>query len=80
MFWIAYKKNRVLLTVDKDFGELAFRTKKRSRGIVLYRLAGLSNQEKSIILLKVFDERNGELANNFTVVTKNQVRIKKLTI
>ena len=74
----AYKKHRVLLTVDKDFGELAFRTKKRSRGIVLYRLSGLNNQGKAEIILRVFKNRKINLSTNFTVVTKSQIRVRKL--
>ena len=76
----AYKKYRVLLTVDKDFGELAFRTKKRSRGIDLYRLSGLNNQDKAEIILSVFENKKLDLASNFTVVTKSQIRVKKLLI
>ena len=33
----AYDEGRILLTEDKDFGELVYRLKKPSRGIILLR-------------------------------------------
>jgi predicted nuclease of predicted toxin-antitoxin system len=51
---LAYKQERILLTVDKDFGELAFRGKRPSFGIILYRLNGLTNTEKSVLVRQVF--------------------------
>ena len=75
---MARKQKRILLSVDKDFGELAFRAKKPSYGIVLYRLSGLTNSEKAEIIFRVFSERSSDMENNFVVVSKNQVRIRKL--
>ena len=77
---LAYSQKRILLTVDKDFGELAFRNKRPSYGIVLYRLSGLTNLQKANIVLRVFTERPTELHSNFTVISKKQVRIKKLIV
>ena len=34
----AYKEGRILLTEDKDFGELVFRLKKPCHGIILIRI------------------------------------------
>ena len=34
----AYNEERILVTEDKDFGELVYRLKKRSRGIILIAL------------------------------------------
>lgn len=55
-------------------------TRKRSRGIVLYRLSGLNNQDKAEIILSVFENKKLDLASNFTVVIKSQIRVKKLLI
>ncbi len=37
---MANEKNTLLLTADKDFGELVFRQRRVTSGIVLIRLAG----------------------------------------
>jgi predicted nuclease of predicted toxin-antitoxin system len=39
----------LLITTDKDFGELVFRQQRVHAGVVLIRLAGLSNYLKSQI-------------------------------
>lgn len=68
----------MLLTVDKDFGELIFRSGKASIGVILYRLSGIPNTEKSDIILKVLQEHRVGLMRSFTVITRNRVRIRKL--
>jgi predicted nuclease of predicted toxin-antitoxin system len=39
--------NAVLLTADKDFGELVFRQRRLHSGVVLIRLAGLEAENQS---------------------------------
>jgi|SRR5208337_3244841 len=43
----ANDKNALLLTADKDFGELVYRLRRISAGIILIRLAGLSPAGKA---------------------------------
>jgi len=77
---LANQKQRILITADKDFGEVIFRHKKISSGVVLFRLAGLSNKDKSVLIHKVILEHKDTFKGNFTVITKNQIRIKKLPV
>ena len=42
----AFEREAVLLTEDKDFGELVFRQRLKNHGIVLYRLPGITPAEK----------------------------------
>jgi len=74
----AYREERVLLTEDKDFGELVFRQRLVAHGVVLLRLAGVSPQDKASIVLSVIRDHDNELANAFTVVTRSGLRIRKL--
>ena len=50
---IANNRKALLLTEDKDFGELVYRLKMAHYGIVLVRLSGLENARKSQIVLNV---------------------------
>ena len=75
---IAHAKNSILLTADKDFGELVFRQKQNHHGIILYRLAGLSNEKKIDIVLKVLIRYYHEFENHFSVISKTHIRIIKL--
>ncbi|MHB8565620.1 MAG: DUF5615 family PIN-like protein [Nitrososphaerales archaeon] len=57
----ASRQGRVLVTFDKDFGELAFRYKKASKGIVLLRFAQVGRRSHKIIVFLSFGEyRFGE--------------------
>jgi predicted nuclease of predicted toxin-antitoxin system len=72
----ANKQGVVLLTSDKDFGELVYRDNRYSCGIVLIRLAGLSNIEKAEIVASVIQDHSAELENAFTVISHRNLRIR----
>ena len=77
---LANQKKRILITADKDFGEIVFRQRKISSGIVLYRLSGLANKEKSEKILSLIYEHQSSIEGNFTVITQKQIRIKNLPL
>jgi predicted nuclease of predicted toxin-antitoxin system len=74
----AQKEGRLLITSDKDFGELVYRLKKVSAGVILLRIEELTPSEKADFLWTVIAERKEELKNAFTVVRKDMIRIRKL--
>jgi len=43
---LAHQRSAVLITADKDFGELVFRQSLVAHGVLLIRLAGLSQARK----------------------------------
>ena len=73
---LANNQQAVLLTFDKDFGELVFRQSQATHGIVLLRVHGLSPQEKAALFLSIVQEHAHELHNSFTVVTPTKIRIR----
>ena len=66
----------ILLTADKDFGELIFLRLRPSTGIVLLRVGELSDEDQAGLVVALFATRGGELASAFTVVTVDRVRIR----
>ncbi|QTN31142.1 DUF5615 family PIN-like protein [Akkermansiaceae bacterium] len=74
---LANRHGALLLTGDKDFGEMAYRQKLVHHGVTLIRLAGLRTDEKSRILQKVLEMHGDELKKSFTVIAPNQIRIRK---
>ena len=74
---MANSQERILLTQDKDFGELVFRLKQSHTGIVLIRLEGYTPTIKAQIVKGVLLVHQNELANAFTVVQPNAIRIRK---
>jgi len=67
-----------LLTSDKDFGELVFRQKLASHGVVLIRLSGINPEIKAEIVSSVITAHENELLKNFTVISSDRVRIRKI--
>ena len=73
----AQSRECVLVTQDKDFGELAFRARLPAGcGVVLFRLRR-SPEQDSHRIVQVLESR-AEWAGHFTVVTDDQVRIRSL--
>ena len=74
---LANQEEAILLTADKDFGELVFRQGKVAPGIVLVRLAGLSPAIKAEIVAAAIMDHAGELFRSFTVIMPDSVRIRR---
>ncbi|MDJ0615390.1 MAG: DUF5615 family PIN-like protein [Calothrix sp. MO_192.B10] len=75
---LANQEAALLLTYDKDFGELVFRLRRISSGVVFIRLSGLSNTRKAEIISSAINEHVSELRGAFTVITPISIRIRKL--
>jgi predicted nuclease of predicted toxin-antitoxin system len=74
----AFKQGRILLTEDKDFGELVFRLRKRAIGIVLLRIDIRERHLKWPRLKKLIDDHEGRLPGHFVVVDREKFRIRPL--
>ncbi len=70
----------LLLTLDKDFGELVFRQGLIHAGVILIRLAGLQPTTKARLVAAVLREHDAELLNAFSVITPGSVRIRQQKI
>jgi uncharacterized protein DUF5615 len=74
----AQAEQRLVLTHDKDFGELAFRRSLPAAcGIVLFRLSGPDPETDNRRMLDVIDGRE-DWAGYFSVVTDRQIRVRPL--
>ena len=70
----AIRENRILLTFDRDFGELAFHQRMPvSSGVVLFRLKQLP-PEVIHHFLRTFFESGATLRGMFTVASPGQFR------
>jgi predicted nuclease of predicted toxin-antitoxin system len=70
--------SRVLLTFDKDFGELAWRSRlPASCGIVLFRLPVLNPVTTGKAIAEVLTSRD-DWPGNFSVVEPGRIRMRSL--
>ncbi len=73
----ARRTKRILLTNDKDFGELIFLHGLAHRGVILLRLFIEDAQSKINSVQKLLEIHGEDLLENFTVVTPNAVRMRR---
>jgi predicted nuclease of predicted toxin-antitoxin system len=69
-------RGATLLTSERDFGELVFRQGFAESGVVLLRLAGLTQERKAAITAAVLRTHGEALRNCFTVVSKGSIRMR----
>ena len=62
----AAAEGRLLLTSDKDFGELVYRLRKVNDGVLLIRLSGLSAELKARLVVEAISTRSDELPRAFS--------------
>ena len=74
----AYNEERILLTEDKDFGELVYRLKKPARGIVLIRIDVKERHMKWARLKKLIEIYEDRLPGYFAVIETQKFRFRPL--
>jgi predicted nuclease of predicted toxin-antitoxin system len=74
----AYKDGRIVITEDKDFGEMLFRLHRRSMGIMLLRFRADERHLRNSRLLDVLKNKETLLAGNFIVITRDKTRIRPI--
>lgn len=75
---VANSEKAILLTEDKDFGELTFRLRKYHCGILLIRLADLPRNKRLSVASETIHRYSNQLAHCFSVLTSKGLRIKEL--
>jgi len=75
----AEKGSAILITADKDFGELVFRQQRITKGVVLVRLAGLLPSKKAEIASTMIKKHLDAIQNAFTVISPNAIRIRRIS-
>ena len=71
---LAERKNRIVVTNDKDFGKLIFKLGKSSAGVILIRTS-IADPEKRFDMIKnALDNAEGK----FIVVKEGQIRVREL--
>jgi len=72
---LANVEKRILITNDKDFGELTFLQKSLFTGIILLRVRGQRAEDKVKLIKKLLNKHSDKLLNHFIVITKKKIRI-----
>ncbi len=74
---LALEQNRILLTEDKDFGQLVYAAGKETCGVILFRFP---SKEREVMARKVIELVNVEkemLQTSFVVLELDKTRIRR---
>ena len=75
---LAILEDRVVLTEDKDFGQLVYGSGRPSSGVILLRFPGRARSSIPEAVLRVVNEQGARLAGAFTIVQPGRLRIRRL--
>jgi len=74
---LAFEKQQLLITEDKDFGELAHRMKMEHAGILLIRMNDLPRSERILKITTAIETYYPILLNKFSVLSANGLRLRE---
>lgn len=74
---LAVNEGRIVVTNDKDFGELVYRSGLPHVGVVLFRLHDESASNRVHMMHEVLRSCAGKLKYNFIVASEHRIRIRR---
>ena len=75
---MAVRENRLVLTEDKDFGQLVFANDRPSGGVILIRFPAKARKALAKAVLRLIREKGEQLLGSFVVIGPERVRIERL--
>lgn len=73
---MAVAEKRMVITMDKDFGELVYRSGLPHAGVLILRMEDATGQEKALVLDEILKKFSTEIPGMFCVYQDNCLRIR----
>ena len=74
----AVRENRMVVTMDKDFGELVYHASMRHCGVLLLRLENATGPEKLQVVKHIMKNYGSQIKDCFCVFQNDKLRIRKI--
>ncbi|OFZ66545.1 MAG: hypothetical protein A2328_09210 [Bdellovibrionales bacterium RIFOXYB2_FULL_36_6] len=74
----AFLENRMVITMDKDFGELVYHSLMEHSGVLLLRLEDATGSKKLKVLKFIIENYSDRIKNCFCVFQNDKFRIRKI--
>lgn len=71
---LANKEDAIIISMDKDFGELVFKNKIPHKGVLLLRLEDAVAEEKLAVIQNIFPEHLLDIKNKFAAYQNGKLR------
>ena len=66
----------MVVTMDKDFGELVYHSARAHAGVLLLRMEAATGEEKRRVVVDIVERYAGAIAGKFAVYQRGKVRIR----
>jgi predicted nuclease of predicted toxin-antitoxin system len=77
---LSAREDRILITEDKDFGQLVYAHGRGSRGVVLIRYPGTARRRLFNEVVKLAEQKKDALRTSFVVLQPGRVRVARLPL
>jgi len=74
---LAVSEGRMIITMDKDFGELVYNSRMLHSGVLILRLEDSTGKEKAEIVGRILEGFKDKIEKNFCVFQDGKLRIRK---
>lgn len=74
---LASTEGRIVITMDKDFGELVYRLQQKHVGVLLLRMNDAHKDEKLTAIKSILSQYGDQLNNSFSTFRNGKLRIRK---
>lgn len=76
ILFIAQTEGRMVITMDKDFGELVYHSRKAHKGVLLLRLEDATGDEKAVVMQFILENFKEQIEGKFCVFKNGRLRIR----
>ena len=76
ILYLAAEEQRIVITMDKDFGELVYRDGLSHAGVVLFRMEDATGLEKASVLINLLAQHANKMQGHFCVYQNGRLRVR----
>jgi predicted nuclease of predicted toxin-antitoxin system len=73
---LAAKEQRIILTMDPDFGELIYLSQQPHAGVLFLRMPGADRRQKVSVVQEITERYGDQLPGHFCVYRQGRLRIR----
>lgn len=74
---LATSEGRMVLTMDKNFGELVYKCGMHHSGVLILRLEDAKREEKIEVISRIMSNFSGNMKNKFCVFQNGKLRVRE---
>jgi predicted nuclease of predicted toxin-antitoxin system len=74
---LAHREERIIVTMDTDFGELVYHSGQPHAGVLLLRMPGATRSEKVQIVQEIIERYAEQIPGYFCVYREGKLRVRR---